>query len=81
MKMIRRLFWLGLGLGMGTTIGLLGARWVRRQTRALAPASLAAKAAAHGRAVGVRLQGAAIEFRKGMEEREAELRPVLDEHA
>ena len=71
---MRRLFWLGLGLGTGTTIGLLGARWVRRQTRALAPANLAGQAAATARDVGSLVQQAAGEFRRGMEEREAELR-------
>jgi hypothetical protein len=81
MEMIRRLFWLGLGLGTGTTIGLLGARWVRRQARAMAPASLAARATAGARVAGARLQDAAAEFRKGMQEREAELRPLLDEPA
>ena len=75
---MRRLFWLGLGLGTGTTIGLLGARWVRRQTRALAPANLAGQAAATARDVGSLFQEAAGEFRRGMEEREAELRPLLD---
>ena len=75
---MRRLFWLGLGLGTGTTIGLLGARWVRRQTRALAPANLAGQAAATARDVGSLFQQAAGEFRRGMEEREAELRPLLD---
>jgi hypothetical protein len=75
---VRRLFWLGLGLGTGTTIGLLGARWVRRQTRALAPANLAGQAAATARDVGSLFQEAAGEFRRGMEEREAELRPLLD---
>jgi len=75
---VRRLFWLGLGLGTGTTIGLLGARWVRRQTRALAPSNLAGQAAATARDMGSLLQEAALEFRRGMEEREAELRPLLD---
>jgi hypothetical protein len=79
--MIRRLFWLGLGLGTGTTIGLLGARWVRRQTRALAPANLAGQAAATARRMGTRLQEAATEFRTGMAEKEAHLRPQLDERA
>jgi hypothetical protein len=75
---VRRLFWLGLGLGTGTTIGLLGARWVRRQTRALAPSNLAGQAAATARDTGALLREAAREFRRGMEEREAELRPLLD---
>ena len=75
---MRRLFWLGLGLGTGTTIGLLGARWVRRQTSALAPANLAGQAAATARDMGSLLKEAGREFRRGMEEREAELRPLLD---
>jgi hypothetical protein len=72
------LFWLGLGLGTGTTVGLLAARWVRRQTNALAPANLAGQAAATARDMGSLLKEAAGEFRRGMEEREAELRPLLD---
>jgi hypothetical protein len=75
---MRRLFWLGLGLGTGTTIGLLGARWLRRQTRALAPANLAGQAAATARDAASLLQEAAKEFRRGMREKEAELRPLLD---
>jgi len=75
---VRRLFWLGLGLGTGTTIGLLGARWVRRQTRSLAPSNLAGQAAATARDTGSLLREAAREFRRGMEDREAELRPLLD---
>jgi hypothetical protein len=78
---MRRLFWLGLGLGTGTTIGLLGARWVRRQTRVLAPANLAEQAASAARDVASLLQEAAKEFRRGVEEREAELRPLLDQGA
>jgi hypothetical protein len=76
---VRRLFWLGLGLGTGTTLGLLGARWVRRQTRALAPANLAGQAAATARDVTSLLGEAAREFRRGMEEKEAELRPLIEQ--
>jgi hypothetical protein len=75
---MRRLFWLGLGLGTGTTIGLLGARWGRRQTQALAPANLAGQAAATARDLGTLLQEAAREFRTGAEEKEAELRPLIE---
>lgn len=75
---MRRLFWLGLGLGTGTTIGLLGARWLRRQTSALAPANLAGQAAATVKDAASLFREAAKEFRRGMEEKEAELRPLLD---
>jgi hypothetical protein len=75
---LRRLFWLGLGLGTGTTIGLLGARWMRRQTQALAPGNLAGQAAATARDFSALLRDAAKEFRSGLEEKQAELSPSFD---
>jgi hypothetical protein len=78
---MRRLFWLGLGLGTGTTVGLLGARWFRRQTHALAPANLAGQAAATARDFASLLREAGAEFRRGKEEKEAELRPLVDRPA
>jgi hypothetical protein len=75
---MRRLFWLGLGLGIGTTIGLRGARWFRRQARALAPANLGQQAAATARDAVSLFREAANEFRIGMQEREAHLRRTVD---
>jgi hypothetical protein len=52
---------------------------MRRQAQALAPANLAGQAAATARDFGALLQEAANEFRAGLEEKQAELSPLLDQ--
>jgi hypothetical protein len=75
---MRRLFWLGLGIGFGATGALAASRWVQRQAERLAPPTIARRAsralAGAGGDAGETLAAAAGEFRKGMAEREAELR-------
>jgi len=75
---MRRLFWLGLGIGVGAVGALAGSRWVQRQAERLAPANLARNArsaiADAGGGATETLASVAGEFRRGMAEREAELR-------
>ncbi len=67
---MRRLFWTGLGVGLGAAAGILVARRLRRTADALTPSSIA------GGAVG-RLKAFAGDVREGMAEREAELHEAL----
>jgi len=75
---VRRLFWFGVGVGAGAAGALAASRWVGRQAERLAPANLARSArgaiAGAGGDASETLVAAAQEFRKGMAEREAELR-------
>ena len=74
---MRRLFWLGTGLGAGATGAVFLSRWMRRQTEKLAPSNLGRQAAkAAGGAVG-RLSDALGEYRTGAAEREAEIAAML----
>lgn len=74
---MRRLFWLAMGLGAGATAAVMTGRWVRRQTRALAPANLARSAGQTVLDSAALVGQAAREFRDGMAEREAEVRASL----
>lgn len=74
---MRRIFWLAMGLGAGATAAVITSRWVRRQTRALAPANLAQQAGTTVRDLTTLLGEAAREFRRGMAEREVEVRSSL----
>ena len=74
---MRRLFWTGIGVGLGATAGVLVARRLRRTREALTPSGIAGALA--GAMSG--LTGAIREFgadvRAGMAEREAELTDAL----
>ncbi len=74
---MRRLFWLAVGLGAGATASIMASRWVKRQTRKLAPANVADRAVKGLAAVGDALVEAWSEFRTGAEEKEAEIRASL----
>jgi hypothetical protein len=74
---VRRLFWLAVGLGAGATASIMASRWVKRQTRKLAPGNLAGRAVEGLASVGDALTEAWSEFRAGAEEREAEIRSSL----
>ena len=75
---MRRLFWLGMGLGAGATAAVMTGRWARRQAQALAPPTLARQAARAARDTGALLAEALADFRRGMSERESEIRAALD---
>ena len=74
---MRRLFWTGIGVGLGATAGVLVARRLRRTREALTPSGIAGAlaGAASGLTGAIREFGA--EVRAGMTEREAELNDAL----
>lgn len=75
---MRRIFWLAVGLGAGSTGAILAGRWARRQTQRLAPANVGKQAIAVAGDLGGLVREAAAEFRRGMTEREKEVRSTLD---
>jgi hypothetical protein len=74
---MRRLFWTGIGVGLGATAGVLVARRLRKTREALTPSGIAGAiaGAASGLTGAIREFGA--EVRAGMVEREAELNEQL----
>ena len=77
--MLRRTFWLAVGLGAGVTATVLVARWTRRQRERLAPANVARRAGASLTDLGATITGAVREFRAASAEREREIRANLAE--
>lgn len=75
---MRRMFWTAVGLGAGVTAAVLVSRWMRRQTERMAPANVGRQLGDTARDVGQLLREAAEEWRKGMAEKEAEIRAQLD---
>jgi hypothetical protein len=77
MFLIRRLVW----FTSGATAGLGGAVWIRRRIRRTvhrySPEHLQAEASASVRRLGTGMRDAVAEGRRGMREREAELRAEL----
>jgi hypothetical protein len=76
---LRRAFWLTVGLSAGATAAFMVARWTKRQRERLAPANLARQAAERASALGSRLGDGLKEFRTAYAEREAELRAGLED--
>jgi hypothetical protein len=76
---VRRIFWLALGLGAGATSAVLAARWFEKQTRRMAPSNLARQAGGTVKDLSSLIGEATREFRKGMTEKESEVRSFLDE--
>jgi hypothetical protein len=76
---VRRIFWLALGLGAGATGAFIAARWMKEQARAMAPANIARQAGRGAQDVGALAAQAFSEFRRGMAEKEAEVRASLGE--
>ncbi|HEV8420166.1 MAG TPA: hypothetical protein VGR13_02280 [Actinomycetota bacterium] len=76
---MRRVFWLALGLGAGATGAVIVARWFERQTRRMAPANLARQAGGTVRDLSSLVGEALSEFRRGMVEKESEVRSSLGE--
>ena len=74
---MRRIFWLALGLGAGATGAVIAARWMKKQAQAMAPANLARQAGRGVQDLGAMAAEALSEFRRGMVEKEAEVRASL----
>jgi hypothetical protein len=75
---MRRMFWTALGLGAGVTAAVMTSRWMRRQGERMAPANVGRQLGDAARDLGQLAREALEEWRKGMAEREAEIRAQLD---
>ncbi len=75
--MIRRVFWTGLGIGLGAAGGILVARQLRRTREALTPSSLGGAVVGALSGLTEVIRDFADEVRIGMEEREFELATAL----
>ena len=71
---MRRLFWLGIGLGAGAASAILATRFVRRQTAKVAPANLAREARGSMVDLAKLVSDSLAEGRAAMQEKEDELR-------
>lgn len=76
--MLRRLFWVALGLGMGLGVSFWFMRLVRQTVARYSPERLGTDLADAVRALGSDLRAAAEEGRQAMRERESELRARLE---
>jgi hypothetical protein len=71
---VRRLFWVGLGLGVGAASTILASRFVRRQTAKVAPATLAREARGSMLDLAKLVSDSVAEGKAAMQEKEVELR-------
>jgi hypothetical protein len=71
---VRRLFWVGLGLGVGAASTILASRFVRRQTAKVAPATLAREARGSMLDLAKLVSDSVSEGKAAMQEKEGELR-------
>ena len=71
---MRRLFWVGLGLGVGAASTILASRFVRRQTAKVAPATLAREARGSMLDLATLVSDSVSEGKAAMQEKEGELR-------
>lgn len=71
---MRRLFWLALGLGAGAAGAVMTTRFVRRQAKKVAPATLAREARGGMMDLAKLVSGSIAEGRRAMQEKEDELR-------
>jgi hypothetical protein len=81
---VRRGFWVALGLGAGATGAVIASKWARKQAVRVAPATLAREAKGGLLDLGKLVSESIAEGRQAMEERERELRgevptPLQDE--
>lgn len=76
--MLKRLFFVLLGLGAGVTLGAWSVRKVDEAARRLSPDHLAQSATARAGSLGERLAAAIDEGRRAAAEREDELRRTYE---
>ncbi len=77
--MLRRIFWLAVGLGAGATGVVMASRWMDRQKQRLSPANVGRQASAAVGGLAGAVRDAAREFRQASAEREAQIRAQLGE--
>jgi len=75
---IKRGFWLGAGLAAGATGAVLASRWVKKQTKKMAPTSVARQMQHNLVDLSKRVAESAAEGKRAMEDREQEIRAELD---
>jgi hypothetical protein len=71
---VRRLFWLALGLGAGAAGAVMSLRFVRKQTKKVAPATLAREARGGVMDLARLFSESIAEGKRAMAEKEDELR-------
>jgi hypothetical protein len=71
---IRRLFWVSFGVGLGAATAIVTTRWTRRQAKRAAPATLAREARGSLLDLSKLVAASMEEGRRAMDEREHELR-------
>ena len=74
---MRRIFWTGIGVGLGATAGVLVARQLRRTREALTPSGIAGALAGAASGLTGAIRDLADEIKVGMAEREQELNDAL----
>jgi hypothetical protein len=71
---IRRGFWVGVGVGLGAATAIIASRWARKQADRVAPATIAREARGGLLDLSKLVSESIAEGRQAMEERERELR-------
>jgi hypothetical protein len=74
---MRRLFWTGIGVGLGATAGILVAKRLRKTREALTPSGIAGALAGAVSGLTDAIREFTVEVKAGMAEREAELNDAL----
>lgn len=72
--MIRRGFWVGVGIGLGAATAIIATRWARKQADRVAPATIAREAKGGLLDLSKLVSESIAEGRRAMEDRERELR-------
>jgi hypothetical protein len=75
---VKRGFWVALGLGAGATGAVLASRWSRKQTKRVAPQTIAREAKGGIMDLGKLFTESMAEGKRAMEERESQLRRDYD---
>ncbi len=70
---MRRMFWVGVGVG----VTLLAVRWLRKQRRRYGPEAVGAKLSEGSRNLADLVRASVAEGRRAMAEKEAEIRASL----
>ena len=74
---MRRAFWVALGLGAGATGVIVSSRWAKKQAKKVAPQTLAREARGGLLDLGKLVSETIAEGKRGMADRERELRATL----
>ena len=72
--MIRRLFWVSFGVGLGATSAIVASRWTRKQVHKAAPQTIAREARGGLHDLIKLVNSSAEEGRRAADARERELR-------